>query len=110
MPSFSFGAFSSYLKKYQITYLNLPLRLQTHILTMLLYVYKYLKMLDKQLWDRALLYIGQNMIQDFDGIIMEIFHANLWLFLVDLLKLKICNLHIGILEGSHQDQDMITVG
>ena len=30
--------------------------------------------------------------------------------LADLLKFKICNLHSSMLEGSHQDLDVITVG
>ena len=39
-----------------------------------------------------------------------VFHILLKVIGIDHLKFNICNLHISILEGSHQDQDLITAG
>ena len=43
-------------------------------------------------------------------LITKIGNRNLKVILLNLLKLKICNLHISVPEGSHQNQDLIAVG
>ena len=90
------------LGRYLITYLNLPLKLQTHDLMIILYVYRRVKRLNRHMW--GIFYCTCALM----GLNVSI-SCKFKLILIDLKKrFQIYNLRISILERSHQDQDMIT--